>query len=371
MLLRPFLRRAAVAASLFAVAALVGSAAFAADAPTHRFQQLAPGVHFATGTGPVFTLSNALVIEDDAGVTVVDSHVTPAATRALIASMKTITAKPITTVINTHYHFDHAHGNLAFPAGVTIIGHEFTRAKLAGDPMNERTYRFFSKLFADNAAAMKKQVAETKDPAAKAALEVQATAMANFVRDDKETRPVPPTVTLNDRMTLFRGTREIQILFLGRGHTGGDVVVFLPRERIVFTGDLLLQGPSYMGDAYLDEWIETIDKLKALDFEVVVPGHGEPFKDRASIDAFQAYMRDTWKQALEMRSKGIPALEAALRIDLTNHQKAMGQYASPLLPSGILSPGIEPNSILRIYELLDEREKSGQGLNVGGSRRSQ
>ena len=83
----------------------------AADTASHRFQELAPGVHFATGAGPVFPLSNALVIVDEADVTVVDSHVTPAAARALIASVATLTPKPITTVINTHYHFDHAHGN--------------------------------------------------------------------------------------------------------------------------------------------------------------------------------------------------------------------------------------------------------------------
>ena len=364
------MRTKSLALAIVALSALLGAPVLAADTPSHRFRELAPGVHFATGTGPVFTLSNALVIVDDADVTVVDSHVTPAATRALIKSIATLTPKPITTVINTHYHFDHAHGNMAFPDGVTIIGHEFTREKLAGDPLNERTYKFFSKLFADNAQAMQKQVAETKDPKAKASLEEQATAMANHVRDDKETRPRPPTVTLSERMTLYRGAREIELLFLGRGHTGGDVVVFLPKERIVFTGDLLLQGPSYMGDAYLDEWVETIDQVKALDFDVVVPGHGEPFRDRASIDAFQAYMRDTWKQAVDMRAKGIPALEAALRVDLTSHQKAMGQYASPLLPSGILAPGIEPNSILRIYELLDQREAEGKGLNVGAPRRT-
>jgi glyoxylase-like metal-dependent hydrolase (beta-lactamase superfamily II) len=358
-----------VIAAAIALAVLALPAwALAADAPSHRFQELAPGIHFATGTGSVFTLSNALLIVDDAGVTVVDSHVTPAATRALIASMKTITTKPITTVINTHYHFDHAHGNLAFPAGVTIIGHEFTREKLAGDPMNERTYKFFSKLFAENAQALAKQAAEAKDPQAKAGLDVQAAAMANFVRDDKETRPVPPTVTLSERMTLHRGAREIELLFLGRGHTGGDVVVFLPNERIVFTGDLLLQGPSYMGDAYLDEWVETIDKVKALDFDIVVPGHGEPFRDRASIDAFQAYMRDTWDQVLALRAKGVSALEAALRIDLTKHRKTMGPFASPLLPSGILAPGIEPNAVLRIYELLDQREAGQKSEAAGGGR---
>ena len=94
---------------------------------------------------------------------------------------------------------------------------------------------------------------------------------------------------------------------------------------------------------------------------MIVPGHGEPFRDRAHIDAFQAYMRDTWKQVVALRAKGVPALEAALRIDLTTHKNTMGPFASPLLPSGILAPGIEPNSVLRIYELLDQREAAGKG----------
>jgi len=351
---------------LIVLAAHAPSRLDAADSPTHRFEQLAPGVYFAEGKGPVFVLSNSLVIVNDDDVVVVDSHVTPAAARALVAAIATLTPKPISTVINTHYHFDHAHGNQVFPPAVTIIGSEFTRQKLSGDPLHERTYQFMSKLFAENAAATKKQADEAKDPKAKADLEVQAQALANHLRDDRETRPTPPTVTLSERMTLYRGNREIQLLFLGRGHTGGDVVVFLPKERVVFTGDLLLQGPSYMGDAYLDEWVGTIDRVKALDFDVVVPGHGQPFRDRAAIDAFQAYMKDTWDQAVALRAKGVSALEAAVRMDLTAHKKSMGQFASPLLPSGILEPGIEPNAVLRIYELLDEREKPAKGLNVGG-----
>jgi cyclase len=333
----------------------------AAASATHRFQELAPGIYFAEGLPSLFTLSNSLVIVNDADVVVVDSHVTPAAGRALVAALATLTPKPITTLINTHYHFDHAHGNQAFPPPITIIGSEFTREKLAGNPLQEGTYQFFSKLFTENAQTLAKQAAAATDAKTRADLEVQAKAMANHVRDDQETRPVPPTVTLSDRMTLWRGNREIRLLFLGRGHTGGDLVVYLPKERVVFTGDLLLQGPSYMGDAYLDEWVETIDRIKALDFDVVVPGHGQPFRDRASIDEFQSYMRDTWSQAVALRAKGVSALEAAVRIDLTSHQKAMGPFASPLLPSGILEPGIEPRSILRIYELLDQREAEGKG----------
>ena len=66
-----------------------------------------------------------------------------------------------------------------------------------------------------------------------------------------EVEPTPPSVTLNDRMSIFRGEREIRLVHLGRGHTGGDVVVYLPSERLVFTGDLFFAGAPFLGDASL------------------------------------------------------------------------------------------------------------------------
>ena len=311
------------------------------------------------------------MIVNDADVTVVDSHVTPAAARALIESVKTLTPKPITTVINTHYHFDHAHGNQAFPPSVAIIGHEFTREKLAGDPLKERTYMALAKILADNAEAVKKQVAEAKDPKARAALEQQSTALANHLRDDKETRPTPPTVTLSERMTLYRGGREIEILFLGRGHTGGDVVVFLPKERIVFTGDLLLQGPSYMGDAYLDEWSATLDRVKALEVDLIVPGHGEPFSDkRAHRRGAGLHARHLEPGRSRCGRRESRRWKRRCASTWRHHKTTLGPFASPLLPSGILAPGIEPNSVLRDLRAARRARGSGKGLGIAGSPRS-
>ena len=91
---------------------------------------------------------------------------------------------------------------------------------------------------------------------------------------------MPPTVTLRTEMTLHRGSREIQLRFLGRGHTGGDVVVFLPRERIVITGDFLTSGLSNLSDSYPDEWVTSLEALKKLPFDTVLPGHGEAFTDK-------------------------------------------------------------------------------------------
>ena len=161
-----------------------------------------------------------------------------------------------------------------------------------------------------------------------------------------EIRPTPPDLTLKTEMTLFRGDREIQLHFLGRGHTGGDVVVFLPEERVIFTGDLMLPFLSYMGDAFVEDWDETLEAVKALDFDVALPGHGPPIRDKARFDHFQAYLRDLWDQASRLKSQGVSAQEAAQRVYLTAHRP---NY--PLLRG----PACYPRAVDRISVLLRHR----------------
>ncbi len=103
------------------------AASTARDRPTHRFEEIAEGVYFAAGTGVMTTMSNSLVIINESDVMIVDTHVTPAAARALVEGVKTLTDKPVRYVINSHYHFDHAHGNQIFGDDVEIVGHQFVR----------------------------------------------------------------------------------------------------------------------------------------------------------------------------------------------------------------------------------------------------
>ena len=106
---------------------------------THKLTEIRNGIWLAQSTAAVFN-SNALVIVNDNDVVLVDSHVTPAKARDLIRAIGAITDNPISTLINSHHHWDHAHGNQEF-AGIPIIGHEFTYDKLAGAPLEEVTYR--------------------------------------------------------------------------------------------------------------------------------------------------------------------------------------------------------------------------------------
>jgi cyclase len=162
----------------------------------------------------------------------------------------------------------------------------------------------------------------------------------------KEIKPTAPNVTYSTKKVLNLGGREVQLLFIGRGHTNGDTVVFLPKERVVCTGDLMESQVAYMGDAQFDEWITTLEALKKLDFDTDLPGHGAPFKDKGLITAFQGYLRDLVKQGTELRKQGVTAEAAAQRVDLTAYKTAFPQ---------IQGPGADIRGVRRLYEWLGEK----------------
>lgn len=320
------------------------------ESDTHRFTEIAEDVWHVSGTGSIHTMSNSMVLVGALDVLVVDSHVTPAAAEALIASLPVITDRPVRYLVNTHYHFDHAHGNQAFPDGVEIIGHRFTRAKLNGELGNvleEATFRSFSDGVPTLVANLEREAAAETDPARRAALEERHRVQRDYMHAIESIVPTPPNITIEREMALFqlaeRGSREIQVLHLGRAHTGGDVVVFLPQERVVFTGDLIGPGLSYMGDGYVDEWPAALEALRALEFDVLLPGHGDPVRGKERITHFQAYLTDLWEKTVELYRRGVSAEDAAGAIDMTNHADNYRQ---------IPGAGVDLRAVRRIYELL-------------------
>jgi glyoxylase-like metal-dependent hydrolase (beta-lactamase superfamily II) len=313
----------------------------------HRFEKVAEGIYYATASGTMTVGANSPIIVTDTEAMVIDSEITPAAARALVADLKAITDKPVKYVIDSHYHYDHAFGNQVFGPDVQVIGHENTRKRLLGNTMAEYTYLSSVEPVPARVEALRKRIAEEKDPQQKALLERQVSNSLAYLEQVKEIRVTPPTVTLDRKMTLFRGGREIQLLYFGRGHTDTDVVVFLPKEKIVCTGDLMESVISYMGDAYVNEWPATLDKLMTLDFDTVMPGHGVVFKGKGHIEAFQRYLRDALKQATELKKAGVAAEAAAPRIDM--------RAFAPDFPQ-IRAAGIDPAAVRRIYALADRPE---------------
>jgi glyoxylase-like metal-dependent hydrolase (beta-lactamase superfamily II) len=309
------------------------------------FQEIKPGIYHAVGTGKLVVVSNAAVIVGDRDVLVVDTHASPAAASALRDELKAITDKPIKFVVNTHHHFDHVQGNQIYGSGVEIIGHDQTyRAIVEGLNTQSRGYRRFVAGLPKDIADEEKQLA-TASAADRPKLEAKLAKDRQFLEQLQAVRPTPPTITLTQQMTLHRDAREIRIMFLGRGHTDGDVIVYLPKERVVATGDLLVEGTAYLGDGYFAEWIDTLDQLRKLDFDTVLPGHGHAFHGKDKLDHFQAYLRDFWEQAQAFHAQKLPWEEAAKRIDLRNHA---AHYPT------ITEVGIKPDhGMARAYELLD------------------
>ena len=319
-------------------------------APAFTFNKIADGVYHAVGTGSLVVMSNAAIIEGDSDVLVVDSHVSPGGAWALREELKAITPKPIRWVVNSHYHFDHSHGNQIYGPEVEIIGHDYTRTQMvAGKSQDSPAREFFVGGVPNAIKNLESRLAGAKTAEERLQIESQLAIQRNHLDGTNAVRPTPPTLTLSRTMTLHRGQREIRLLFLGRGHTAGDVVVYLPKERIVATGDLLIEGPSYMGDAYFTEWIETIEALKHVDFDTVLPGHGRAFNGKAKLDHWQAYLRDFWAQAQKFHKAGTPWEEAAKLVDLRGNAV---NYPT------IKAPGMTPNHAMRrAYEILDGKVK--------------
>ena len=304
-------------------------------------------MYYATASGTMTVGANSPIIVTDTEAIIIDSEITPAAARALVADLKAITDKPVRYVIDSHYHYDHAHGNQIFAPEVQVIGHENTRRRMLTNVLEQYTYLTSVEPVPARVAALRQRISAETDPQQKAALERQVANSLSYLEQVKETRVTPPNVTLDRKMTLFRGGREIQLLYFGRGHTDTDVVVYLPKERIVCTGDLMESVISYMGDAYAEEWPATLDRLMALDFDTVMPGHGVVFKGKARIQSFQRYVREVLKQATDLKKAGVSAEAAALRIDMTAF--------APDFPQ-IRAAGIDPAAVRRIYALADHPE---------------
>jgi cyclase len=314
----------------------------------YKFEKVGDGVFYATATGSMVTGSNNVAIIGDRDVLVVDTGTSPAAARAFVEDLKLITPKPVRYVVNTHFHYDHTDGNQVYAGKADIIAHEYVKYAIEKlDVLHREPYQT-SQL--TNVPArienLKKRIADETNAQQKTALERQLTVAQQGWEELKEIKPTAPNVTYSKKKVLNLGSREVQLLFLGRGHTNGDTVVYLPKEKIVCTGDLMESQVAYMGDAQFDEWVATLDALKKLDWETDLPGHGSPFRDRGLITAFQGYLTDLMKQGAELRGQGRTAEQTAQQVDLTKYKPAFPQ---------IQGAGADIRGVKRLYQWMDEK----------------
>jgi cyclase len=233
-------------------------------------------------------ISNAGLIVGTDGAVAVDALMVPSMTRRLVAAIKKTTRKRIGALINTHHHLDHTGGN-AFFRPATIISNAKCRAELApGFPPVPLLQRF----------------------------------MPRFAREFAQLELTLPTVTFDDRLVIHDGEREIHLWHPGTpAHTAGDATVFLPRERVLFAGDLAFYYVTPLAfQGHVGHWIAAADRLLAFEADVIVPGHG-PIGTRKELTLMRDYLALVRRESKTRFDAGMPAEAAARDIKL-------GVYAS-------------------------------------------
>jgi len=272
-----------------------------ARAKLYDVVKLAGGVYAFVWKNPLENPieSNALFIINEQDVVVVDTGSFAETGRLMAAEVKKLTSLPVRYVVNTHWHDDHHGGNAVYRElwpGAEIIAHRDTRTD-----MIERSYAGRPKSIAgmeQTFAKYQRWLAEGKDDNGKALDEdrrARVKDVVDFFEADlpkfRAVKEAPPTVTLTDQLVLKRGERTIDIRWLGLGNTRGDVVVYLPKERIVATGDLLVLPIPFAFGSYYEQWADTLGRLDKLDADILLPGHGPILRDHVALRSVEALLR--------------------------------------------------------------------------------
>jgi glyoxylase-like metal-dependent hydrolase (beta-lactamase superfamily II) len=247
-----------------------GTFASTADLGEKRisFTELAPGVFGYTAEGD----PNSGVIVGDDGVLVFDAQATPAQARRVLDRVRAVTDKPVRHLVLSHYHAVRVMGASAYAAREVIA------SRGTYELIVERGEQDF------------------------------ASEVGRFPRLFEDVASVPgltwPTMAFERTLTLWLGKRRVDLLHLGRGHTTGDIVAWLPEEKVCFAGDLVEYGATpYTGDAHLQDWPRTLDALEALGPRRIVPGRGAaletPEQVQDGITGTRSFIRDLYDVAAE------------------------------------------------------------------------
>ncbi len=253
---------------------------------------------------------NSVVIVSTDGVLVFDSNGTPVGAEAVLAEIRKLTSQPVKYLVNSHWHWDHWYGaevyKEAFP-NLVIITQEKSRRLMAGPAVA------FNKPGLD--AQLPGHISEVADQLSKAGSSLPPSPDVpkwedHLARDQwflAQRRGVNHTLanlTFTDSLTLHLGERVMKVLHHDRAITPGDAFCWLPNERVLVSGDLLINPITFALFRYPTGWISTLERRAATDFAVLVPGHGEPLRDKKLLNATLALLKRERDMAREARGRG-------------------------------------------------------------------
>lgn len=287
-----------------------------------RFVKLANNVYgYEEIRQPGFT-TVSLVVVGSKGVLIADGQGSVQATQTMLDKIKTITAQPVKWYVVGSDHGDHTAGNSVLPAGITYVVSPASKAQLERD-----------KAAADTRYQRAVDDAKAKGTAAPAAV----------------TTVVPAAAMSSNKETIDVGGISVDVLNLGRAHTGGDLMVHLPKENILFMSEAYLNRvfPA-MRSAYPTEWVATVDKALAMKVNQYIPGHGfieSPKVSREELVAFKESLQAVIAEVTRLKKLGLSADDAV-------KQANWGPYKD-----WFIADQQAPIAVRKIYEELDGKLK--------------
>jgi cyclase len=245
--------------------------------PPPILEEIGVGIYAYVQLDGSWGLNNAGFVVGRDGVTLIDTCFTERRTRTLIEAIDMATSRPVRTLVNTHHHGDHTHGNYLLPTA-TIIGHELCREEM---------------LAAGHIA----------------------TGLFPGV-DWGHLEVAPPFVCFDDHLNVYVDDRKVELEFVGPAHTTNDVVAWLPEERVLFAGDLVFNGGTpFVVMGSVEGSLAALERLRAFGSNTLVPGHG-PVTGPKAIDHQVAYLQFVQKVARRGFDAGTPPLDLAVATDL-------------------------------------------------------
>jgi cyclase len=329
-------RNTSVAACWVCVSASYGRAQARMTSPatdTYETIKLADRVYafVSPETYGQFVNGNSTVIIGDSAALVVDSGHFPRLTRRIIAEIKTLTNKPVRYLVITHFHPDHWMGSAeyraAFP-GVTIVSTTYTRDRILergpGFISAERdSAAMFARINGPLASGLRGP-GDTVRASDRVLLEATVPTALAAIAGWREARLEPPSLTLDSgSLRVQLGGREVEVIAVGRGNTGGDAMVYVPDAGVLATGDLVVTPIPYAYGTFFSEWIRALNNIIAMHPQVVVPGHGAVAHGTAEVRLIADLATSLQSQVAEGVRNGLPFATIRKNVDLSRYATLM------------------------------------------------
>ena len=250
----------------------------AGQLPPPTVEEVSPGICAYIQLDGSWGLNNTGFTTGSNAVSVIDTCFTEARTRAFLRAIGGVTDLPIRTLVNTHHHGDHTHGNYLLH-GASIVGHELCRQTVIDTGLHTLHPLFPGVVWGDLELA-------------------------------------PPFITFQQRLDLFVDDLRLELHYMGPAHTTNDVVVWFPERRLLFTGDLAFNGGTpFVAMGSISGSLVALERLRQFGAETIVPGHG-PVCGPEVIDEMEAYLRFVQDRAKDAFAADLSPLHAARLIDL-------------------------------------------------------